>query len=198
VSPLPATGSASCTLESLLARAAAGDESALRALHDRTCRRVFGLALAVVRDRSLAEEVALEVFVQVWRQAGRFDPSQGSALAWLGTLARTRAIDAWRARQRQAARQAPLDLQTADGLVCEAPGPEQRGQESERAARLRLALAALPREQRRALDAAYFSGLTHTEIAAALGLPLGTVKTRIRAGLTALRVALADTEGQAA
>jgi RNA polymerase sigma-70 factor (ECF subfamily) len=195
---MPAAGPAACSLESLLARAAGGDAAALRELHDRTIRRVFGLALAVVRDRALAEDVALEVFVQVWQQAGRFDPGQGSALAWMGTLARTRAIDAWRARQRRDARQPALERVEVEQLACDTPGPEQRGLEAERAVQVRRALSALPREQRRALDAAYFSGLTHTEIAAALGQPLGTVKTRIRAGLTALRVALADREGQAA
>jgi len=185
------------SLETLLARMAGGDEGALRELYDRTSRRVYGLALAVLRDAAAAEDVALEVYLQAWRQAERFDAATGSALAWLSTLARTRAIDAWRARRRQAARQEALDVQ-AELLVSEAPGPEARGQQAERAARVRTAVDALPPEQRRALQAAFFSGLTHVEVAAALGQPLGTVKTRIRAGLTALRAALADVEGRAA
>jgi RNA polymerase sigma-70 factor (ECF subfamily) len=118
-------------------------------------------------------------------------------LAWLSTLARTRAIDAWRARRRQAQRHEALDTQ-AELLVCEEPGPDALGLLAERAARVRTAVDALPPEQRRALQAAFFSGLTHTEVAAALGQPLGTVKTRIRAGLAALRAALADVEGRAA
>lgn len=194
---MTATGSCTSTLENLLVRVAGGDESALRELYDRTSRRVYGLALAVLRDRVVAEDVALEVYVQAWRQAGRFDPASGSALAWLATLARTRAIDAWRARRRHEARQQPLDVET-DALASELPGPEARGQAEERAARVRGAVDALPPEQRRALQAAFFSGLTHTEVAAALGQPLGTVKTRIRAGLSALRAALADAEGRAA
>ena len=185
------------SLETLLGRMAGGDEGALRELYDRTSRRVYGLALAVLRDAAAAEDVALEVYLQAWRQASRFDAATGSALAWLSTLARTRAIDAWRARRRQAARQEALDVQ-AELLVSEAPGPEARGQQAERAARVRTAVDALPPEQRRALQAAFFSGLTHVEVAAALGQPLGTVKTRIRAGLTALRAALADVEGRAA
>jgi len=188
---------AACTLETLLSRMAGGDESALRELYDRTSRRVYGLALAVLRDGAAAEDVALEVYVQAWRQASRFDAATGSALAWLSTLARTRAIDAWRARRRQAERHEALDTQ-AELLVCEEPGPDALGLLAERAARVRTAVDALPPEQRRALQAAFFSGLTHTEVAAALGQPLGTVKTRIRAGLTALRAALADVEGRAA
>jgi len=195
---MPATGSAASTLEQLLARVAGGDESALRELYDRTSRRVFGLALAVLRDRAAAEDVALEVFVQAWQQAGRFDPGVGSVLSWLGNIARTRAIDAWRARQRQAARQAPLDVAAFDTLASDAAGPEARGLQAERAARVAAALDALPVEQRRVVRAAFYTGLTHTEIAAAFGQPLGTVKTRIRNGLLALRAALAATEGQAA
>jgi len=195
---MTATGSCTSTLENLLVRVAGGDESALRELYDRTSRRVFGLALAVLRDRAAAEDVALEVFVQAWQQASRFDPGVGSVLSWLGNIARTRAIDAWRARQRQAARQAPLDVAALDALASDAAGPEARGLQAERAARVAAALDALPVEQRRVVRAAFYTGLTHTEIAAAFGQPLGTVKTRIRNGLLALRAALAATEGQAA
>jgi RNA polymerase sigma-70 factor (ECF subfamily) len=195
---MPASGSAEASLEDLLARVAGGDEPALRELYDRTGRRVFGLALAVLRDRAAAEDVALEVYVQVWTQAQRFDPRQGAALAWLATLARTRAIDAWRARQRQAAVGAPAGLGEAAQLASPSPGPEARCEDAERAACVRQALDSLPPEQRRALQAAYFTGLTHVEIAAAFGQPLGTVKTRIRNGLLALRSALAGLEGRAA
>ena len=195
---MPASSSTTSTLETLVARLAAGDESALRELYDRTSRRVFGLVLAVLRDGAAAEEVALEVYVQAWQQAGRFDPCVGSALSWLGNMARTRAIDTWRARQRQAARQAPLDVAGLDALASDAAGPEARGLQAERAARVAAALESLPVEQRRLVRAAFFTGLTHVEIAAAFGQPLGTVKTRIRNGLLALRAALAATEGQAA
>ncbi len=195
---MPAAGSAETSLEVLLVRVAGGDESALRELYDRTSRRVFGLALAVLRERAAAEDVALEVYVQVWRQAQRFDATQGAALAWLATLARTRAIDAWRARQRQAALVAAPDLADAAQLASPAAGPEVHCADAERAARVRQALDSLPPEQRRALQAAYFTGLTHVEIAAAFGQPLGTVKTRIRNGLLALRSALAGLEGRAA
>ncbi len=191
------TDSSACSLENLLARVAGGDESALRELYDRTSRRVYGLALAVLRDRVVAEDVALEVYVQAWRQAGRFDPASGSALAWLSTLARTRSIDAWRARRRQEARQQPLDVQ-ADALASEQPGPRRAARPpSARPACVAPSTRCRPSSAARCRPPSS-RALTHTEVAAALGQPLGTVKTRIRAGLAALRTALAEKEGRAA
>jgi RNA polymerase sigma-70 factor (ECF subfamily) len=187
--PPKAAAAATEPLEALLARAARGDESALRSLYDRTSRRVFGLALRILGDRVAAEEVALEVYVQVWQQAGRFQPSLGSPLAWIATMARTRAIDRVRARARRGLRETRLD-ERSERLVDDAPGPLEAFEGREHACAVRAAVLSLPTEQRRVIEAAYFGGLSHTEVAAALGQPLGTVKTRIRAGLQSLRRAL--------
>lgn len=178
-------------LAKTLERVCARDASALDELYRATSGRVFGLALRILRDRSLAEEAALDAYVQVWREADRYDPEKGSVSAWLFTLARTRAIDLLRSRARRADREQPLEdaLDVADIV----PSPETSADTSRDAERVRRALTRLPREQRRALLAAYFGGLTHREAAEALGEPLGTVKTRIRAGLEALRRELGGT-----
>jgi len=180
------------TLASLLARVAGGDEVALRELHDATRRRLQGLVRAIVGN-ALADEVLVETYVQVWREAARYDRRRGSALAWLATLARSRAVDRLRARgQRE---ELLLAGEQLDELMSTAPGPEQASEGEERALLVRSAVLRLPPEQRRAIAAAFFRGLTHQEVAVALDQPLGTVKTRIRAGLTALRRALAGQEG---
>jgi RNA polymerase sigma-70 factor (ECF subfamily) len=173
----------------LVGLAAVGNESALEALYDATSPRVFGLALRILGDRSAAEEAVLDVYTQVWRESTRFDPARGSVLVWLLTLTRSRAIDLLRARARQAGREEGLEA--AGRLPDSAPGPEESNAAGQRARIVRRALEGLPPVQRRAIAAAYFDGLTHTEIARALGEPLGTIKTRIRSGLAALRQALA-------
>ena len=179
-------------LRVLVARIADGHEASVGSLYDATSARVFGLALRILRDRTVAEEATIDVFTQVWRQAHRFDPSKGSVMAWLLNLARSRAIDAMRTRSRQLNQETALDMNF--DLADPAPGPEVMTNESERARTVRLALLSLPGEQRRALEAVYFLGLTHTEAADALREPLGTVKTRVRTGLAALRRALPATQ----
>jgi RNA polymerase sigma-70 factor (ECF subfamily) len=153
---------------------------------------VFGLALSILRDHHAAQEVTLDVYTRVWEQARRFDAGRGSVEAWMLTLAHHHAIDRLRSRRRQAEREQPLmpEFDFADSR----PGPEAATEESDRARRVRQALQSIPEEQRRAILAAYFGGLSHTEVAAALGVPLGTVKTRIRSGLAALRRNLGETE----
>lgn len=180
----------------LVTRVAEGDEGALRSLYDATSAQVFGSCLSILRDRGAAEEAVVEVFAQVWRQAERYDPSRGSVASWIATLARTRAIDHGRARDRQNAGRSPLDAAHVDLFTDPTPTPDEASFQSERAARVHTALESLPAEQRRALEAAFFRGLSHTEVAEWLGLPLGTVKTRIRSGLSALRRALASTESE--
>ncbi len=160
---------------SLLRRLTAGDQHALGEVYDRYASLVNGLALRILRDRTEAEDVVQEVFVQIWRQAGRFDPSRGSPEAWICTMARTRALD--RLRRRASRREDPSDA--APG-VTEPPNTEQ-------ALAVRKALDTLSADQRSALELAYYEGLTQTEIAAKLGQPLGTVKTRIRTALIRLR-----------
>jgi RNA polymerase sigma-70 factor (ECF subfamily) len=170
---------------------AAGNQVALEALYDSTCRRVFGLALSILRDHEAAQEVAMDVYTGVWQQAHRFDSSRGSAETWLLTLAHHRAVDRLRSQRRQGAREVPLAPEV--DLADPQPDPEATTTDADLARHVRRALRSIPEEQRRAIVAAYFGGLSHTEVAAALGQPLGTVKTRIRTGLASLRRALAST-----
>jgi RNA polymerase sigma-70 factor (ECF subfamily) len=166
-------------LGGLIERTANGEEAALAALYDATASLVNGLALRVLGDRGSAEEVTGDVYLQVWRQAVRYDGTRGAPLAWLLTLTRSRAIDRLRTGASQRARTAPIEaaLRVASAV-------RQRRQV------VRSALTHLPAEQRRAIELAYFEGLSHSEIAATLGEPLGTVKTRVRLGMIRLRESL--------
>ena len=167
---------------------AAGGQPALGRLFDGTPRRVFGLALGILPDPHAPQEVTMDVYVPVWQGARRFDESRGSANTWLLTLAHHRAVDRLRSRRRQTMREIPLepDLDLPDSQ----PSPERASTDADLAGHVRRALDSISEEQRRAIVAAYFGGLSHSQVAAALGQPLGTVKTRIRSGLIALRRAL--------
>ena len=164
--------------EALLRRLAAGDQTALGEFYDLYAGLANGLALRILRDTSEAEDVVQEVFVQVWRQAARFDTSRGSAEAWLCTITRTRALD--RLRRRASRRE-----EQADETPAATAAPR-----NEEALAVRKALDGLSAVQRRALELAYYEGLTQTEIAARLGEPLGTIKTRIRTAMIRLREVL--------
>ncbi len=181
----------------LVQAVAGGDELALRSLYDQLAPRVLGIAQQILRERSAAEDVVVEVFSQVWRQAQRYDTRKGSVTTWIATLARTRAIDERRSLQRHSRREA-LEVDSLDQVLDPASSPFSVASDGDRAQVVRSALGRLPREQRRVVEAAFFGGLSHTEIAAALGTPLGTVKTRIRSGLSALRLALGSAEGDLA
>lgn len=159
----------------VLDRMARGDATALAELYDRHAGLVLGLALRIVRDRADAEDVVQEVFVQAWRTAGRYERRRGSPEAWLSVMARTRALD--RLRRRAARREEPDDAAPADTAT--PPLDEQLA--------IRDALQALSADQRQALELAFYEGLTHSEIAARLDQPLGTVKTRIRTAMMRLR-----------
>jgi RNA polymerase sigma-70 factor, ECF subfamily len=187
---------AATPLEDLLARVGQGDETALRAVYERTSAMLFGLVSRILPDRGEAEDALTDVYVQVWRQASRYERGTASALAWLTMLARTRAIDRWRARDRREGRAQALDSLDERRLLDPEPCPIESSNGRERAQLVRRAVAALPAEQRRLIEAAFFSGLTHTELAEAFRQPLGTVKTRIRAGLAALREALVSIQGE--
>jgi RNA polymerase sigma-70 factor (ECF subfamily) len=181
--------SAAAQLKGWIESSAAGDQGAFAALYDATSPVVFGVALRILSDRGEAEEVATDVFLQVWRDAARFDPSRGSAIAWLLLLTRSRAID--RLRSRKTARQAERSLDFAESVPDEGRDPGERSWISQQGSLVRRSLAALPAEQRAALELAYFEGLTHPEIAERLQVPVGTAKTRIRLGMMKLRDALA-------
>ncbi len=179
----------------LLARMAAGDDRALGELYDRYGGTAYALAVAIVGEQADAEEVVADAFGQAWRAAGQFDPSRGSVAAWLATIARSRALDLLRARGRRARAIARAAQASGEGLAAPlgtAADAPDRGVERGEARRFVLwALAELPEPQRRVLELAYFGGLSQSEIAAELQEPLGTVKTRMRAGLEKLRGLLA-------
>lgn len=170
----------------VVAQVAQGDEAALARFYDGTSRIVFGLILRMVGEPSVAEEITLEVYMQVWRTAQSYARSRGTVTAWLTTMARSRAIDWIRSGQARD-RQRKQDLEKLPELRDPAPGPELARVESERVEAVRLALAALPREQRQVIELSYFDAMSHSEIAERLEQPLGTVKSRIRAGMLSLR-----------
>jgi RNA polymerase sigma-70 factor, ECF subfamily len=167
----------------LIARMSSGDEAAMTDLYDRYSGIVYGVALRVLRDTSAAEDVLQEVFLQLWRNPGSFDSSRGQLSAWLAVIARNRAIDHLRRR--------PLEDNIEDLAVSTGVNLENEAARRETATRVRAVISQLPPEQRKTLEMAYFEGMTHTEIASKLGEPLGTVKTRIRTALLALRKAFA-------
>ena len=179
----------------LIARTGHGEEDAFAALYDATAPVVHGLVLRILGDRAAAEEVTGDVYLQVWRQAVRYDAARGTPVAWLLMLARSRAVDRLRAGAVRAGEREPL--RAAEALPSTRPGPDEDAALAQRRARVSAALAGLPAEQRAPIELAYWAGMSHSEIADALAVPLGTVKTRIRIGMTRLREALGPTFGEA-
>lgn len=174
----------------LLERIARGDSQGIAALYDASSRLVYSLALRILGDSGDAEEVTMDVYLQVWRSATHFNRERGNAAAWLLTIARSRAIDRLRQRTSRTKNEAPL---TPEAWVeAPDPGPEESASSSQRRVRILTVMRSLPDEQREALELAYFSGLTHSEMAERLGQPLGTVKTRVRLAMMRMRSLLAD------
>lgn len=171
--------------QDLLARIARADRSAFEALYDWYSHPVYSLALHMLRDAGVAQEVAQEVFLSIWRNAGDFDPHRGTGRSWILALAHHKTVDAVR-RQRLRASES-LDEESGSGM--DIAGEAIRRLDG---ARVRTALMAISPEQREAIALAYYGGYTQQEIARRLHIPLGTVKTRIRDGMLKLRTMLAS------
>jgi RNA polymerase sigma-70 factor (ECF subfamily) len=174
----------------LLDRIVARDERAVGELYDRHNRLLYGLIFRILRDRPESEEVLQEVFVLVWTRAETYNVALGSPAAWLVRIARNRAIDRLRSNsvRLRAVESAPMPAPAAS--------PETAAAQSERQRAVCRALDELPPEQRELIEQAYYQGLTQSELAERYKLPLGTVKTRIRTGMIALREQLAQTTGR--
>lgn len=171
-------------LASLLTRSSRGDEAAFAELYDLTGSKVFGLARRVVRDPAQAEEVAQEAYLEIWRQSARFDAARGSALAWMLTIVHRRAVD--RVRSAESAHERDRRY-AAVGDGPEYDVVDEAVTAKLEQARVRRALETLTDVQREAVTLAYYGGYTHREVSDLLGVPLGTVKTRMRDGLIRLR-----------
>jgi RNA polymerase sigma-70 factor, ECF subfamily len=166
------------------------DMRAFEQIYDRHSRLVYGLVYRIVQQAGTAEEVVQDVFLQLWRNAAQYDAARGPFLPWLLTMARHRALDTLRLKSE---RQRRREEQTEElPGVCAAPQFEKQLDEKRRAVQVRELMTSLQPQQKRAIELAYFEGLSHTEIAATLKEPLGTVKSWIRSGLMRLREGLQE------
>ena len=175
----------------IVAAVARGSGDAVAALYDRYGATVYGLALRVLGQPDLAEEVVQDVFAQVWREAARYDARRSTVAGWIVMLTRTRAIDRLRARQARPDLAAAVDPVDVAPIPSADRSPETSTLAAEDTRLVRGALARLPDQFRSLIELAYYEGLTHSEIAARTGIPLGTVKTRLRIAMGTLRSALA-------
>jgi RNA polymerase sigma-70 factor, ECF subfamily len=175
------------TAEDLLVRVAAGDQAAFGELYDRLAPRLFGLVRRLLIDHSQAEEVAQEVFLEIWQSAALFDPNKGSATTWALTMARRRAIDRIRSAQSSRNRDTRVGIRDIEPEYDEVSEAVELRVEHERVEKAMQSLSAVQRE---AIALAYYGGCTHAEVAERLGVPVGTVKTRLRDGMIRLREAL--------
>ncbi|MEU1970732.1 ECF RNA polymerase sigma factor SigK [Microbacterium sp. NPDC019599] len=174
----------------LLVRTAAGDDEAFARLYDMLAGRVFGLILRMLVDRAQSEEVLQEVFLEVWQSADRFAPNKGQGRAWVLTIAHRRAVDRVRSAQSTTDRDRRIGARDVD---VPHDGVAEQVELRIESGRVVRALAALPDPQREAITLAYFGGYSQSEIAALVGAPLGTVKTRMRDGLSRLRTEMGVT-----
>jgi RNA polymerase sigma-70 factor (ECF subfamily) len=171
----------------LVSAIAGGDQVALHALYERAHRMVFTLAVRITANRETAEELTVDVFHDVWRRAGSYDPVNGTVLGWIMNQARSRSLDRLRfdgRKKRNGAGELPASAEPT-------PNPSDVLQWRQEGEALRAAVTALAPDERQAIETTFFAGLTHAEAATQLKLPLGTIKTRIRSGLHKLRHRLA-------
>jgi len=172
------------SIESLLRDVAAGDRTAFAEMYDRISSRVMGLVTRLLRDRAQSEEVTQEVFLEIWQQASKFDAARGSGMAWVLTMAHRRAIDRIRASQKSHERDLKIGIRDMERDFDNVSEAVEIRVENERVKR---AMSRLTPLQREAVILAYYGGYSHSEMADILGIPLGTVKTRLRDGMIRLR-----------
>jgi RNA polymerase sigma-70 factor (ECF subfamily) len=170
----------------LLRRIAANDRHALAEFYDQVAGPLFSTATRILGDAHEAEEVVQDVFLQIWEKAATFDAALGSPFHWAMRITRNRSIDCLRARQRRT--KLAAQFQENFEIITDGPAAAELGEEA--VTQIRSSVGGLPADQRRVIEMAFFGGLTHTEIAATLGEPLGTVKARIRRGMMKLRESL--------
>ena len=193
LSPRPPANPESTKPLGYLVSMARGEHGALASCYDAMGTIVFSLAVRMLRDRPAAEDVTQDIFTQVWRQAGRFDPARGGPEAWIMMIARTRILDRIRSRS------AGIKLKSVGDNLPDSPDaedwPEDAAITREDAVNVRQSLSTLPADQKQAVEMAFFDGLTHQEISEKLKVPLGTIKTRIRLGLLKIRDAMQERIG---
>jgi len=177
---------------SLMERIVQRDAAALETLYDRYARPVYSLVLRISQQPASAEEIVQDVFMQLWRNAKHYQATRGPLEPWLFTVARNRALDFLRLkREKQRRREDSVDFDLRPSAVVQ-PDPEGAMDQSRRAEKVRTLMNSLPEPQRRAIELAFFEGMTHSEISTAIGEPLGTVKSWIRGGLLRLRESLEE------
>jgi RNA polymerase sigma-70 factor (ECF subfamily) len=186
-SPNAESASALANLQAFVVRMQGGDQSALEALYDATCARLYALATAILRDREDAEEVVCDTYTQAWKDAARYDAARASPMGWLTVLCRSRALDRLRQRRHHAL---AVQLEEAEAVVDPSASPDDLLSKLEQGSHVHAALASLPAERRELVALAFLRGLSHQEIADLKQLPLGTVKSHVRRSLLQLRAAL--------
>ena len=178
-------------LSAILVRVAAGERAALRELYDRTSAKLFGICVRICVDQQGAEDVLQEVYIAVWNRAAGYDPERSSPITWLATIARNRAIDWRRSRQKI---DAALPIDAASAVADAAIDAPDRIDDARLAARLGACLDTLDARAERAIRAAYYGGFSYAELAVRDAVPLGTMKSWIRRGLDRLRKCMTDGE----
>lgn len=180
----------------LIHRTAAGDKDALAAIYTRYATPVYSLARYMLRHEALAEEAAQEVFLNLWLKAGSYNPARGEPKTWIMSVAHHKIIDIIRSRRRAANAADPKEYETLDLLPSDQLPTDEAAASNIEAEQVRQALTTLPPAQQEIINLAYYHGLSQSEIAARLGQPLGTVKTRTRLALQKLRVELAQDDAE--